>query len=142
MQYGCIGEKLGHSFSAEIHAMLGSHPYELRELEQADLPAFLEKKDFRGINVTLPYKQAVIPFLDEIDPAARELGAGNTIVNRGGRRCGYNTDFYGLKTLLAAIGVPLRGKTVAILGTGGTSLTACAVVKAMEIGRASCRERV
>lgn len=134
MQYGCIGEKLGHSFSAEIHAMLGSHPYELRELAQADLPAFLEKKDFRGINVTLPYKQAVIPFLDEIDPAAREIGAVNTIVNRDGRLCGYNTDFYGLKTLLEAIGVPLRGKTVAILGTGGTSLTACAVAKAMGAG--------
>ncbi len=111
--------------------MLDSHPYELRELAQADLPAFLQKKDFRGINVTIPYKQAVMPFLDEIDPAAREIGAVNTIVNRDGRLCGYNTDFYGLKTLLEAIGVPLQGKTVAVLGTGGTSLTACAVAKAM-----------
>ena len=131
MQYGCIGEKLGHSFSAQIHAMLNSHPYELRELTREDLPGFLQKKDFRGINVTIPYKQAVIPFLDAIDPMAQEIGAVNTIVNRDGRLCGFNTDFYGLKTLLEAIGVPLQGKTVAILGTGGTSLTARAVAKAM-----------
>lgn len=131
MQYGCIGEKLGHSFSAQIHAMLNSHPYELRELAREDLPEFLRKKDFRGINVTIPYKQAVIPFLDAIDPMAQEIGAVNTIVNRDGRLCGFNTDFYGLKTLLEAIGVPLQGKTVAILGTGGTSLTARAVAKAM-----------
>lgn len=131
MQYGCIGEKLGHSFSAQIHAMLNSHPYELRELAREDLPDFLQKKDFRGINVTIPYKQAVIPYLDEIDPVAQQIGAVNTIVNRDGRLCGYNTDFYGLKTLLGAIGVPLCGKRVAILGTGGTSLTACAVAKAM-----------
>lgn len=134
MEYGCIGEKLGHSFSAEIHAMLDSHPYELREIKREDLPAFLQEKDFRGINVTIPYKQAVIPFLDEIDPMAKEIGAVNTIVNRDGRLFGYNTDFCGLKTLLEFIGVPLAGKTVAILGTGGTSLTALAVARAMGAG--------
>ena len=128
--------------------MLDSHPYALREIRREDLPEFLQKRAFRGINVTIPYKQAVIPFLDEIDPKAKEIGAVNTIVNHDGRLVGYNTDFYGLKTLLESIGVPLAGKTVAILGTGGTSLTAQAVARAMgateilRVSRSSGKDRI
>ena len=135
MQYGCIGKKLGHSFSAQIHAMLDSHPYELCEIAPEQLREFMLKADFRGINVTIPYKQAVIPYLDEIDSVAREIGAVNTIVNTSGVLYGCNTDFYGLRTLLLSIGVPLSGKTVAILGTGGTSLTAQAVARSMGAGQ-------
>lgn len=131
MRYGLIGEKLGHSFSVEIHAQLNSTPYELCELSPSSLGNFLHERRFCGINVTIPYKQAVIPYLDEIDPVAREIGAVNTIVNRKGRLCGYNTDFDGLKALLCSLGVSLGGKTVAILGTGGTSLTAQAVARAL-----------
>ena len=134
MQYGCIGEKLGHSFSAEIHEMLDSHPYRLCELAPDELGAFLRAADFRGINVTIPYKQAVLPYLGETDTAAERIGAVNTIVNRGGVLCGYNTDFDGLRALLLSIGVPLTGKTVAILGTGGTSRTATSVATSMGAG--------
>ncbi len=140
MQYGCIGEKLGHSYSAEIHAMLSEHTYELCEVAKDDLDAFLQKRDFRGINVTIPYKKDVIPYLHEIDGQAKEIGAVNTVVNRDGLLYGYNTDFYGMCALLMHIGVSLEGKKVAILGTGGTSLTAMAVSKhlgAREILRVS-----
>ena len=143
MQYGCIGEKLGHSFSAQIHEMLDSHPYRLCELAPDALRDFMRAADFRGINVTIPYKQAVIPYLDGIGPVAKRIGAVNTVVNRDGRLYGYNTDFDGLKALLLSLGVPLSGKTVAILGTGGTSLTAEAVAQALgagEILRVSRRE--
>ena len=131
MQYGCIGKKLGHSYSAELHAMLESRPYELREVAPEELDAFLRAADFCGINVTIPYKQAVLSYLAETDLVAQEIGAVNTVVNRGGALCGYNTDFDGLRALLRSIGVPLTGKTVAILGTGGTSLTAQAVARSM-----------
>ncbi len=135
MIYGCIGEKLGHSFSADIHAMLASKPYELRELRPDEIGNFLTERRFCGINVTIPYKQIVIPYLDEIDGTAKKIGAVNTIVNRDGKLYGYNTDFDGLSALLHAIGANLNGKTVAILGTGGTSLTALAVAESQNAKR-------
>ncbi len=124
MVFGLIGEHLGHSFSAEIHARLGRETYELRELSPDRVGAFLRQGDFRGINVTIPYKQAVIPFLDEISETARAVGAVNTIVRREGKLCGDNTDVYGLTLLLRKNGAELSGKKVLILGTGGTSRTA------------------
>ena len=124
MMYGCIGEHLPHSFSKEIHGLIGSYDYGLKELAPEDLPAFMRAKDFRGINVTIPYKQAVIPFLDGIDETARAIGAVNTVVNRDGRLLGYNTDLFGLTSLIRRVGLDLRGKKVLILGTGGTSRTA------------------
>ncbi len=124
MIYGLIGERLGHSFSAEIHARLGEEPYELRELAPEEVPAFLKDGDFRGINVTIPYKKAVIPYLDEISETARAIGAVNTIVRRNGKLYGDNTDAAGLDGLLKHIGADRKGKKVLILGTGGTSLTA------------------
>ena len=124
MIYGLIGEHLGHSFSAEIHARLGEEPYELRELAPEEVPAFLQRGAFRGINVTIPYKQTVIPFLDGISETARAIGAVNTIVRRNGKLYGDNTDAAGLTGLLKHIGADLKGKKVLILGTGGTSLTA------------------
>ncbi len=144
VQYGCIGEVLKHSFSAEIHPLLSDAAYELCEIPKAELAAFMERRDFRGINVTIPYKQAVIPFLHEIDHTAREIGAVNTVVNRDGLLYGYNTDFYGMCRLLSHLGAELSGKKVAILGTGGTSLTAVAVARhlgASEILRVSRSEK-
>lgn len=127
MNYGCIAEHLGHSFSALIHARLADYEYELRELSPCELDSFMKARAFRAINVTIPYKQAVIPYLDEIDEVARRVGAVNTIVNRDGRLYGYNTDFAGMCALIARMGLALHGKKVAILGTGGTSRTAHAV---------------
>ena len=124
MIYGLIGRPLGHSFSAEIHARLGREPYELRELAEEEVGPFLRSGEFRGINVTIPYKQAVMPFLDEISETAREIGAVNTVVRRDGRLYGDNTDAAGLRGLLDRLGADLRGKKVLIFGTGGTSRTA------------------
>ena len=131
MNYGLIGAKLGHSFSKEIHGLIGKYDYELKEIVSTDLPAFMQQKDFKGINVTIPYKQDVIPFLNSIDKAAKEIGAVNTIVNRDGKLSGYNTDFIGLKRLILSQGLKLEGKKVLILGTGGTSKTSHAVAKAL-----------
>lgn len=131
MQYGLIGEKLGHSFSADIHAKLGDYDYKLCELTRQELHEFMTKKDFRAINVTIPYKQDVIPYLDEIDSAAEHIGAVNTIVNKNGKLYGYNTDFYGMKGLICRENIEIKDKNVAILGTGGTSKTAYAVATDM-----------
>ncbi|MBR5967036.1 MAG: shikimate dehydrogenase [Lachnospiraceae bacterium] len=127
MQYGLIGEKLGHSISAEIHGKIGLYPYELCEIPQDGLDAFMRAKDFRGINVTIPYKERVIQYLDSIDERAAAIGAVNTIVNRDGKLYGYNTDFIGLKNLMRSEGHDYSGSTILILGTGGTSKTARAV---------------
>lgn len=124
MIYGLIGEKLGHSFSAEIHRRLGPEPYELTELAPEAVGPFLQERNFRGINVTIPYKQTVIPCLDAISETAREIGAVNTIIRRDGKLYGDNTDAAGLTMLLRRTGADPAGKKVLILGTGGTSLTA------------------
>ena len=124
LTYGCIGEHLPHSFSREIHEQIGGYAYELKELTPEELPAFMTARSFRGINVTIPYKQAVIPFLDEIDETARAIGAVNTVVNRNGKLYGYNTDLDGLTRLIRRVGLDLNGKKVLVPGTGGTSRTA------------------
>ena len=124
MEYGLIGEHLPHSFSKEIHEQLADYTYELHELEKDELDAFMKAKDFKAINVTIPYKQDVMAYLDEISESAREIGAVNTIVNRDGRLYGDNTDQMGMTALIRKLGLDLTGKTVLILGTGGTSHTA------------------
>lgn len=123
-QYGCIGKKLTHSFSKEIHAKLADYDYELIELTEEEIAPFFQKKTFAAINVTIPYKQTVIPYLDSISPIAQRIGAVNTIVNKGGKLYGYNTDYYGMKALVERVDIDLAGKKVLILGTGGTSKTA------------------
>ncbi len=131
MQYGCIGEHLTHSFSKEIHAALADYQYELKEIPMGDLPDFMIARDFKAINVTIPYKQDVIPFLKEVNDTASMIGAVNTIVNKNGELYGYNTDFGGLSALIKRAKIDLFGKKVLILGTGGTSNTAMAVAKHM-----------
>lgn len=140
MEYGCIGERLSHSFSAIIHARLADYEYELCEIKRDELEAFMRRADFKAINVTIPYKQAVMPYLDYIDGIAEKIGAVNTVVNKNGRLYGYNTDFYGLRELIARSKADLKGKKVLILGSGGTSKTAAAVAEdlgAAEIYRVS-----
>ena len=129
MEYGLIGRKLGHSFSKTVHNLIGNYNYELKEIEPDNLKDFMLKKDFKAINVTIPYKQDVIPFLAEIDPKAQKIGAVNTVVNKNGKLLGYNTDFSGLKSLILKNNMVLFGKKVLILGSGGTSKTALAVAE-------------
>lgn len=131
MKYGCIGEHLAHSFSKEVHGALCDYEYELCEIERENLDAFMQKRDFNAINVTIPYKELVIPHMHSIDEHAREIGAVNTVVNRDGKLYGYNTDFYGMSCLIGHAGVEVKGKKVVILGTGGTSKTAFAVSKSL-----------
>jgi len=127
MKYGIIGKTLKHSFSAEIHPKLFLCVYEKWEISESQLKDFFAKKDFYGINVTIPYKQAVIPYLYEIESTARLTGAVNTIINRNGRLYGYNTDFLGLEALIKKNKVDLKDKNVIIFGSGATSKTALAV---------------
>ena len=129
MEYGLIAEKLSHSFSKEIHNKLADYIYELKELKKEELKAFILKKEFKAINVTIPYKEAVMPYLDEIDDKARLIGSVNTIVNNNGKLYGYNTDFFGMKQLILKNGISLKDKKVLILGSGGTAKTAFAVSK-------------
>lgn len=131
MKYGLIGKPLGHSFSREIHALVADYDYELFELDENELEEFLNRREFFGINVTIPYKQEVIPFLDEISDEAKKIGAVNTIVNKNGKLFGYNTDFFGMKSLVEKLGVDVKNKKVLILGTGGTSKTSFAVFNSL-----------
>lgn len=129
LRCGLLGRKLGHSYSPQIHGKLGDYPYALFEKEPDALEEFLKNGNFTGINVTMPYKQAVIPFLDELTPTAQALGAVNTIVRREGRLIGHNTDYFGFQTMLFASGLSVAGKKVLVLGSGGASKTAVAVLK-------------
>lgn len=130
MKCGLLGQKLGHSYSPAIHRLLGNDSYELFEREPEDLEHFLRCEDFDGINVTIPYKKAVIPFLDDLDETARRLGSVNTIVRRAdGGLEGHNTDFYGFSEMLRASGLEVFGKKVLVLGTGGASVTVKAVLE-------------
>jgi len=133
MKYGLIGEKLGHSYSKEIHELIGLYEYELKEIPREELKSFIEGRDYLGLNVTIPYKQDVIPMLDFIDDGAKAIGAVNTIVNKDGKLYGYNTDYYGLMKLIKDSGLNFEGKKVLVLGTGGTSKTSCAVLDSLKV---------
>lgn len=119
MKYGLIGMPLGHSWSPEIHDLLIHEPYEKKELKEEELADFLKKREFSGINVTIPYKQAVIPYLDEMDDQAERIGAVNCIVNHNGVLKGYNTDCIGFSDMMKANRMPVG--RCAVLGSGGAS---------------------
>ncbi len=130
MEYGLIGGKLGHSFSPRIHRELAGYEYALKELRPEELESFLRKEPFRGINVTIPYKQAVIPFLDRLSERARAIGSVNTILKGpDGRLWGDNTDYAGFRELLRHAGMEPRGRKCLVLGSGGASRTAVACLK-------------
>ncbi len=131
MKYGLIGEHLGHSFSKAIHEKIGDYVYEIKEIEPDKVADFITSREFNAINVTIPYKEKVIPYLDYIDPSAQKIGAVNTVVNRDGKLYGYNTDYSGMRALVNRVGAEIDGKRVLIIGTGGTSKTARAVVSDM-----------
>ena len=129
MEYGLLGKKLAHSFSKEIHNLIGDYEYIMIEKEENEIAEFFEKEEFKAINVTIPYKETVIPFLDQISENAKKIGSVNTIVRRNGKLYGYNTDFVGFSDLLKKADIDVENKKVLILGTGGTSKTAFAVCR-------------
>ena len=129
MKCGLLGRTLGHSYSPKIHSMLDSYSYELFEKEPEQLEDFLKHGGFSAINVTVPYKKAVIPFLDKLSPVARKLGAVNTIVRRNEKLIGHNTDYFGFSMMLKESGFDPDGKKVLVLGSGGASNTAVAVLE-------------
>ena len=125
MLCGLLGRTLGHSYSPQIHGLLGSYTYSLFEKEPEEVGDFLRNGDFTGINVTIPYKKTVIPFLDELSPTAQKLGVVNTIVRRSdGTLWGHNTDYFGFLTLVSKSGIQPAGKKALVLGSGGASCTA------------------
>ena len=129
MKCGLLGRKLGHSYSPQIHALMGDYSYELFEKEPGEVGEFVLHGDYDAMNVTIPYKKDVIPYLDEIDEIARRLGSVNTIVRRpDGKLEGHNTDYYGFWSLIEHSGIQIYGRKVLVLGTGGTSVTAQAVL--------------
>ncbi len=119
-----IGECVTKSFSKVIHESLGMR-YDLKSIKKQDLKAFLEAGDYSYFNVTMPYKVDVIPYLDELLGAAKEIGVVNTVAVKNGKKSGYNTDIDGLRYVFESNNVDIKGKKVAILGTGATSKTAC-----------------
>ena len=129
MKCGLLGRKLGHSYSPAIHGHFGAYSYELFEKEPEELESFLHNGDFTGLNVTMPYKQTVIPFLDELTAVAQKLGAVNTIVRKGGKLLGHNTDYFGFFYLLRQSSLAPSGKKCLVLGSGGASKTARAVLE-------------
>ena len=129
MRRGLIGEHLGHSYSQRIHETLGGYPYELIEVALQDLDAWMKNKDFAALNVTIPYKKAVIPYLEELDERARRIGAVNTIVNDHGRLIGKNTDYYGCRFMLEQAGMEIQGRKVILLGNGGAAQAVQAVLE-------------
>ena len=133
--YGLLGEKLGHSFSPEIHSMLGNYEYRLFEVEKNELENFIKHGEWDGINVTIPYKKAVMSYLDEISENAQKIGSVNTVVRRSdGTLFGDNTDYYGFLYTVKRSGINFDGKKVLVLGTGGASLAIKAVISDLNAG--------
>lgn len=130
MQCGLLGRKLGHSYSPQIHNLLGDYSYVLFEKEPEELENFLKNGEFSGLNVTIPYKKEVIPYLSELSPTAQKMGCVNTVLRRSdGTLYGHNTDYFGFTSLVRHAGLSVAGKKVLVLGSGGASNTAVAALK-------------
>lgn len=132
MKCGLLGQKLGHSYSPQIHNLLANYEYALFEKEPEELEDFLRHGDFHGLNVTIPYKKTVIPYLDALTPIAAQLGAVNTIVRREGKLVGHNTDHFGFHFMLTHSGLSPAGKKCLVLGSGGASQVAVSVLRQWE----------
>ena len=127
---GLLGQKLGHSYSPQIHRKLSDYSYLLFEKEPNEIENFLKTADFQGLNVTIPYKKSVIPYCDHLSDQAQKIGAVNTIVKRSdGTLIGHNTDYYGFRSMAERSGIDFTGKKVLVLGSGGASNTVCCVMK-------------
>ena len=134
-QYGLMGEKLGHSYSPQIHGLLAGYPYTLCEVSPERLPQFLRETSLSGMNVTIPYKKAVIESCADLSEAARKIGSVNTLVRREDGWYGDNTDYYGFCYMVKASGIPIAGKKVLVLGNGGVSLTVQQALRDLQAGQ-------
>lgn len=132
--YGLLGEHLGHSFSPFLHHALGDTAYDLYELPREDLEAFVRQENVRGLNVTIPYKETVLPFADELSPAVEAIGAANTLYKRDGKLIAENTDVLGFLYLLDAAGIDVRGKKILVFGNGGASKAVREALRRKEAG--------
>lgn len=128
MKYGLIGKTLKHSYSKIIHESFGKYTYDLLSMTEDEIPSFLKNDEYAGFNVTIPYKQTIIPFCDEVSEEAKKIGSINTVVKKNGLIYGYNTDYAGFLAMSKRAGISFEGKKVAILGSGGTYKTAYSVV--------------
>lgn len=126
--YGLLGEHLSHSYSKQIHEALADYTYDLIELTKEEVKKFMTAKNFSAVNVTIPYKTAVIPYLDVLDDRAKKIGAVNTVVNRNGILTGYNTDYYGFLYTLQKNNIKITGEKVLVLGNGGAAKAVLAVL--------------
>lgn len=130
-RYGLIGEKLGHSYSKLIHEQLANYTYDLIPLSKEEFPVFMEARNFTAINVTIPYKQAVLPYLDQVSDAARRIGAVNCIVNRNHILTGYNTDYSGFLYTITHNHIKVSGEKVLVLGNGGAAKAVVAALASL-----------
>lgn len=130
MNCGLLGKSLAHSYSPQIHSFLGTYSYQIYEKQPQEIAEFLQTGDFTGLNVTIPYKKDVMPYCNELTDCARRMGAVNTIVRRpDGKLVGHNTDYFGFLFTVKRMGLSVKGKKVLVLGSGGASLTAVAVMQ-------------
>lgn len=127
--YGLLGGKLGHSWSPEIHSHFGSYEYRLFETPADQLETFLKSESFAGLNVTIPYKKAVIPYCSQLSPLAARIGSVNTITVCADGLHGYNTDYFGFCRMLAKAGISINGEHCVVLGAGGASATVCVALQ-------------
>ncbi len=134
LRSGLLGEHLGHSYSPQIHALLGNYEYKLYEKSPDEVEGFIRNGEWDCINVTIPYKKVAAALCDELSDIARKLGSANTLVRINGRICGYNTDYYGFMSMVECSGISVSGKKAIVLGSGGASVTVCAVLEAMGAG--------
>lgn len=141
LRFGLIGEKLPHSFSKEIHESLWAESYELIELKKEEVEDFFNKKEFSGVNVTIPYKETAMNCCDVVDENAKKIGCVNTVINKNGVLYGYNTDYNGFKDCVARENISFENKSVLILGSGATSKTVYVAVNDMGAGSVSFASR-
>jgi len=131
LRSGLLGEHLGHSYSPQIHALLGRYEYKLYEKSPDEVEDFIKNGEWDGINVTIPYKKVAASLCDELSDTARKLGSANTLVRRNGKIYGYNTDYNGFMSMVEHSGISVCGKKAIVLGSGGASVTVCAVLEAL-----------
>jgi len=129
---GLLGKKLGHSYSPQIHKMLGQYEYVLYEKEEDEIGCFIKEGDWTGINVTIPYKKTVLPYLDDVSDTVKLTGSVNTIIrDENGKLFGDNTDVFGFDRLVRRSGIDVKGKKTLVLGSGGASASVCAALGAL-----------
>lgn len=134
LRSGLLGEHLGHSYSPQIHALLGSYEYKLYEKAPDEVESFIKNGKWDGINVTIPYKKVAASLCDELSDIARKLGSANTLVRKNGKIYGYNTDYYGFMSMVERSEISVNGKKAIVLGSGGASVTVCAVLESLGAG--------